>query len=404
MTYTVHSEGFNTPSSPGEMAAFDGTIVMTPSASRTVPIETEVPVLTGATQTNPVSAPRQSANRGKSSGGGGGGRKGGGGKGKKGSGGKAKTIEPKEKKEHEKDYYEEVNSQLNKTEKILSRIEKEEDRLIGDKARANQNKQLTLLQKEIRLNEEKLEINKQELKDTDERLKQQDKLAEQILKQQGLSMLIPEPVLDEDGVIANFEQISKALDDAHNQLIDKYNAAAKAGNEELTKEIEKQISKFDDYSKNLLDAAKRHDTLQSEIEETTNTLEDLKDAIEDIQIAAYNAALDAAEELQDLMDKGAELQGFFREFDPDSYLRSFSIDERPYERIIEDLYTLQNEYAVAGDQANQFYNDIIAQKRKELEETNDLYEQQAILDAIQYFEDEQSRITEDFLENGVVGY
>jgi hypothetical protein len=104
------------------------------------------------------------------------------------------------------------------------------------------------------------------------------------------------------------------------------------------------------------------------------------------------------------MDKGAELQGFFREFDPDSYLRSFSIDERPYERIIEDLYTLQNEYAVAGDQANQFYNDIIAQKRKELEETNDLYEQQAILDAIQYFEDEQSRITEDFLENGVVGY
>jgi chromosome segregation ATPase len=109
-------------------------------------------------------------------------------------------------------------------------------------------------------------------------------------------MLIPEPVLDEDGVIANFEQISKALDDAHNQLIDKYNAAAKAGNEELTKEIEKQISKFDDYSKNLLDAAKRHDTLQSEIEETTNALEDLKDAIEDIQIAAYNAALDAAEE------------------------------------------------------------------------------------------------------------
>lgn len=248
-----------------------------------------------ATKGNTGGAKRTSGTRpsGGSGGRGGGGK---GGKGKGGKGSKAKTIEPKEKKEHEKDYYEEVNSQLNKTEKILSRIEKEEDRLIGDKARANQNKQLTLLQKEIKLNEEKLEINKQELKDTDERLKQQDKLAEQILKQQGLSMLIPEPVLDEDGVIANFEQISKALDDAHNQLIDKYNAAAKAGNEELTKEIEKQISKFDDYSKNLLDAAKRHDTLQSEIEETTNALEELKNAMEDIRIAAYNSALDAAEE------------------------------------------------------------------------------------------------------------
>ena len=246
----------------------------------------------------PGAAKRTTASRPSGgSGGHGGGGKGGKGKGGKGGGGsKAKTIEPKEKKEHEKDYYEEVNSQLDKTEKILSRIEKEEDRLIGDKARANQNKQLTLLQKEIKLNEEKLKINKQELKDTDDRLKQQDKLAEQILKQQGISMNIPNPVFDEDGVIANFEQINKALDDAHNKLIDKYNAAAKAGNEELTKEIEKQIGKFDDYSKNLLDAAKRHDTLQSEIEETTNALEDLKDSIEDIQIAAYNAALDAAEE------------------------------------------------------------------------------------------------------------
>ncbi len=243
----------------------------------------------------PGAAKRTTASRpsGGSGGHGGGGK---GGKGKGGKGSSPKTIEPKEKKEHEKDYYEEVNSQLSKTEKILSRIEKEEDRLIGDKARANQNKQLDLLQKEINLNEEKLKINKQELKDTDEKLKQQDKLAEQILKQQGLSMLIPEPVFDEDGVIANYEQINKALDDAHNKLIDKYNAAAKAGNEELTKEIEKQISKFDEYSKNLLDSAKRHDALQSEIEETTNALEELKNAMEDIRIAAYNSALDAAEE------------------------------------------------------------------------------------------------------------
>ena len=318
--------------------------------------------------------------------GGGGGHKGGGGGGRKGS--SPKTIEPKEKKEHEKDYYEEVNSQLDKTEKILSRIEKEEDRLIGDKARANQNKQLTLLQKEIKLNEEKLKINKQELKDTDDRLKQQDKLAEQILKQQGISMNIPNPVFDEDGVIANFEQINKALDDAHNKLIDKYNAAAKAGNEELTKEIEKQISKFDDYSKNLLDAAKRHDTLQSEIEETTNALEDLKDAIEDIQIAAYKAGIEAGEKFEDIVEEGAELQGFFRDFDPGSFINSFSIDERPYERLIEDLYKLENLYNQNEEAANRFYDAMIAKKKEDLKNATSEEERQAIQTSIQYFEDE----------------
>ena len=332
------------------------------------------------------------ASRPSSTGGGrGGGSKGKGGKGSGSKGGKANTIKPKEKKEHEKDYYEEVNSQLDKTEKVLSRIEKEEDRLVGDKARANQNKQLALLQKEIKLNEEKLKINKQELKDTDEKLKQQDRLAEQILQQQGIQMVIPNPVFDEDGVIANYEQISKALDDAHNELVKKYNAAAEAGNQELTEQLQEQMDSFDKYSKNLLDSAKRHDALQSEIEETTNALEELKDAIEDIQIAAYKAGIEAAKNFQDVVEQGAQIEGFFRDFDSDSFVNSFSIDERPYEHLIEDLTELETLYNQNEEAANQFYDTMIAKKKEDLKNASSKEERQAIQASIDYFQKERDR-------------
>lgn len=217
-----------------------------------------------------------------SSGGRGGGGKGGGG----GGGSKAKTIEPKEKKNHQKDYYEEVNGQLDKTEKILSKIEKEEDRLIGDKARANQNKQLELLQKEIDLNKEKQKIQQQELKDIDAEIKEQDRLAESIARTGGVYDSIPDAVFDEDGIVSNYEQISAAIDNIHNKLIDQYNAAAAAGNEDLTKELSKTIEKFDKYGENILKSAQRHDKLQSEIEGTINELKQLQDTIEDIRIDA----------------------------------------------------------------------------------------------------------------------
>ena len=207
-------------------------------------------------------------------------------KGGGGGGSKAKTIEPKEKKTHQKDYYEEVSGQLDKTEKILSKIEKEEDRLIGDKARANQNKQLKLLQKEIDLNKEKQKIQQQELKDIDAEIKEQDRLAESIARTGGVYDSIPDAVFDEDGIVSNYEQISAAIDNIHNKLIDQYNAAAAAGNEDLTKKLSKTIEKFDKYGENILKSAQRHDKLQSEIEGTINELEQLQDTIEDIRIEA----------------------------------------------------------------------------------------------------------------------
>lgn len=325
----------------------------------------------------------------KSSGRGGSGGKGGGG----GSGSKAKTIEPKEKKDHQKDYYEEVNGQLNKTEKILSKIEKEEDRLIGDKARANQNKQLKLLQKEIDLNNKKLTIQKQELSDVDELIKDQDELAEKTAKNAGITdFSIPDIILDADGIVSNYEQISKRIDDIHNSLIDKYNEAAKAGNEELTKQLEKTISQFDKYGESILNGAQRHNALKAEIEGTLGELEDLDDAIEDIRIDAWKASTEAIDNLKELRESAAELEGFFSGYESDS----------PFRALIEDAYKLDNIYQISKKDAEDYYNEIISDKEKALKAATSENEKKAIQTSINYFKSLRDNLSDDKLGNGLL--
>ena len=314
-------------------------------------------------------------------------------KGGGGSGSKAKTIEPKEKKDHQKDYYEEVNSQLDKTEKILSKIEKEEDRLIGDKARANQNKQLELLQKEIDLNKEKQKIQQQELKDIDARIKEQDKLAESMARTGGVYDSIPDAVFDEDGIIANYEQISAAIDNIHNKLIDKYNAAAAAGNEDLTKSLSKTIEKFDKYGEDILKSAQRHDKLQSEIEGTINELEQLQDAIEDVRIDAWKASTEAIDNLKDLRETAAELEGFFSEYESDS----------PFRDLIIDSEKLNNIWSIGKDEAKAYYDEIIADKEKALKAATNEDERAAIKMSIDYFKALRDNVSDNGLNNGLLG-
>lgn len=315
--------------------------------------------------------------------------KGGGG----GGGSKAKTIEPKEKKTHQKDYYEEVSGQLDKTEKILSKIEKEEDRLIGDKARANQNKQLELLQKEIDLNKEKQKIQQQELKDIDAEIKEQDRLAESIARTGGVYDSIPDAVFDEDGIVANYEQISAAIDNIHNKLIDQYNAAAAAGNEDLTKELSKTIEKFDKYGENILKNAQRHNKLQSEIEGTVNELEELQDTIEDIRIDAWKASTEAIDNLKDLRENAAELEGFFSGYESDS----------PFRDLVIESEKLNNIWSIGKDQAKAYYDEIIADKQKALRLTTDKAEQAAIKNSIDYFKTLRDNLSGQGLNNGLLG-
>lgn len=322
-------------------------------------------------------------------------------KGGGGGGGSAKTIQPKEKKEHKKDYYEKVNSQLDKLKEQLSGIEKQEDRLIGSKARANQQKQIKLIEQEIKLEEERLKILQDtadsELKDVKAAMEAKDKLAEDILKGRGISFNIPAPQYDENGIITNYEAISAKIDEAHNKLIDQYNAAAAAGNEDLTKTIDEAIKKYDEYSAAILENAKRQNDIQKEIESTKNTIQELKDSITDINIEIYKVSLEAIESLKDLNKTHAELAGFLSGFKTDSPLRA----------LIEDLDELSNSYAVSKDKVQEFYNTLIEEKEKAKESADD--DEKAVIDKeIEYF---QKKINEaaagtktELWANGEVGY
>lgn len=206
------------------------------------------------------------------------------------------------------------------------------------------------MQKEIVLQKEKLEIlTNQEKVDVAKKLKETDKEAEKLLKKNKVLSIIPNPIYDEDGMIANYEQMSKAIDDAHNKLIDKYNAAAAAGNEELTKQIQKDIDKFDKLGDTILKNAKRSNEIVTEIEEVNNTIQELNDSIEDIRIDAYKASQEAIDNLKELQEEIAETNSLFRDFNEDSFMNSFSIDDTPYEKLIESVDKLGNTYSVTKE-------------------------------------------------------
>lgn len=328
----------------------------------------------------------------------------GGGKGKKGGGGKAKTIEEKEKKKHEKDYYEEIDTQLEKVEKELSRIEKQQDKLVGDKARANQNKQLGLLQKQIELQKEHLRILTEEEKvDVTKRLEEQDKEAEKLIQKYDKLFFIPDPVYDEDGIIANYEQISQAIDDAHNKMIDEYNEAAKAGNEELTKEIQKDIDKLKEYGDTILKDAKKLNDITVEVEDLNNEIQELYDAMQDIRIEAFKSYEEARDGLKEIRESAAELNTIFRDFDPNSFVNSFSIDDTPYDDLIETMHKLDTIYNITREDAESFYDKLIRQKEADLAKTDDLEEQMAIQQSIDFFNSRKNNLSADNLNNGYLG-
>ena len=274
---------------------------------------------------------------------------------------------------------------------------------MGDKAIANQNKQIKLLQKEIALNKDKLDIQKQELADVNALIKKNDERAEQAAKAQGIAASVPEIQLDEDGIVSNYEQISAKIDEIHNQLIDKYNAAAERSDEELTKEIAKSIEKFDEYGENLLKDIQRHNKLQSEIEETNNTLEELDDTIEDIRIDAYKAYQEAQDNFKELKENAAEMAAIFQDFNEEGFLTKWSLDDTPIGDMTKAMYELDNIYNVSKEDANDFYDSIIAQKEKEKQKATDPDEKAAIQSSIDFFEGQKANLTSDTLMNGVVG-
>lgn len=241
--------------------------------------------------------------------------------GKGGSGGSSKSIATKEKKEHQKDYYEEVDHQLSKIQKVLDGVQKSEDRLIGREAQANQKKQLELLAKEIKLHQTRLKIlQTEELRDVQNEVNQ----IWQAFSNNKITL--PAIEYDEDGIISNYEEISDALDKWHNYLVDRYNAAAAAGYESYCKTLEEWIKGIDDWGKKLLSGMSRFDDIQVEVIETNNIIAELQDSIEDLRIEMVRDILDAADQVAELNERYAELQGFLTGLGTDSSVRKLTRD------------------------------------------------------------------------------
>lgn len=316
------------------------------------------------------SAPRPSSGGG----GGGGGRKGGGG----GSGKTPKTpkaYEPKTKEPIKKeiDLYEKVNTQLDDVETTLKGIEKEEDRLIGDKARANMDKQISLLSKEIDLQKEKLKIQQQEQSD----------LAKELT---GYGYKF-----DSDGFITNYNEIIKSYETRLNNLIDQYNkTTTEEGQEALDKQIKQLEEEYDKAKK----AADRYDQLQGkELQDTLNAIEELKDAIEDLRIEAWKASTEAIDNIKELRESAADLEGLFSKYESDS----------PFRDLIVEGEKLNNIWSVGKDQAKDYYNEIIADKQKALKVATDEAEKAAIERSIKYFESLRDTLSDQRLNNGLLG-
>ena len=323
---------------------------------------------------------------------------------KKNGGGKKKEISTKDKREHEKDYYEKVDSLLEKTDEVLKGIQDKQDKLIGDKARGNQNKQIRLLEKELRILKEKRDILKnQERRDVRNQIKKDDKAAERVAKKAGVDMKIPDFKRNTDGIITNYEEVSAAVDKTYNAMVDKQKAAAKAGKEELAKNIGEYIDKFDKLSKSLLEGGKRSDEIEAELKKINNEIQDATFNIQDLRIEQFKLYTEARDGLKEALESGAELKKLFRDFDSDSFMNSFSIDDTPYGDLIENMSQLDDIYNITAKDATTFYDNLINQKQEALKTEKDPDTRNALEGAIKFFENRKANISEDGLQNGYLG-
>lgn len=302
----------------------------------------EVPQITGAESIEGAQiagigarSPRSAANAGK---GGGGSKKGGGGGSKKGGGGSkpkssgsgsGKTYDPKtkEKIEEDIDRYERVNAQLEGVGNDLEKINKEEDRLTGWKLADNFKEQNKLLTKQIALHEQKLAIQKEEARE----------LKNELASQFGITF-------DAEGYIQNYAATHRKLEQDVNNIINQYNATTtESGQEALEKQIDAAQKRLDKFKEKY----QRYDELfAGEMRETINTIEDLKDEIEDLNITLFDKAVDAADTIKEIQEAYIEFSQVFSGRDSDD----------PFRGMETSAQKLTKYFDVATKDMNKFYD------------------------------------------------
>ena len=294
----------------------------------------------------------------KSNGSGGGGGKKGGSGGSGGGGSSAKAYEPKTKDavEDEVDRYERVNAELDTLSNRLDKVADEQDRLTGFDIADNISKQIGLIKEQIKWENEKLKIQKQEAQE----------YRDQLASQYGIAY-------DAEGHITNYAETYKRLLDNLNGLINQYNATTtEEGQEALDKQIEAAQDNFDKYN----DLIEKYDKLNSNsILETEKDIEDFYDKIEDLQIEAFQKAVDAADNIKDLQESLIDFNAVFTGLDSDS----------PFRDMITSLDNLKTYWDVNTKAVDDYYDELIhrnkeamknasTQRKQELQYQNEVLE------------------------------
>lgn len=316
----------------------------------------EIPVFTGTHYTGPgvTSVGGGSSGRVGGGSGGGGGKKGGG-----GGGGSGKTYEPKEKDkiEDELDRYERVNAELDTLSNRLEKVADEQERLAGFDVADNMSEQIGLIKEQIKWQQEKLKIQKEEAQE----------YRDQLASQYGITY-------DAEGHVANYADVYKRLLNELNGLINQYNASTtEAGQEALDKQIEDAQDKFDKFN----DLIKDYDELVSNsILESEKQIEDFYDQIEDLQIEAFQKAVDAVDNIKDLQETLIDFNAVFTGLNSDS----------PFRDMITSLENLKTYWDVNTVAVDDYYDELIkrnkeAMKNASAEQKKNLEYQNKVLEA-----------------------
>lgn len=319
------------------------------------PIDTEIPVFEGTHYTGPgvSSVGGVSSGRLGGGGGGGGGKKGGGG------GGGGKSYEPKKKDpiEDELDRYERVNAELDTLSNRLEKVADEQERLAGFDVADNMSEQIGLIKEQIKWQQEKLKIQKEEAQE----------YRDQLASQYGITY-------DAEGHIANYVDVYKRLLNELNGLINQYNATTtEAGQEALDKQIEDAQDKFDKFN----DLIEDYDGLVSNsILESEKQIEDFYDQIEDLQIEAFQKAVDAVDNIKDLQETLIDFNAVFTGLNSDS----------PFRDMITSLENLKTYWDVNTVAVDDYYDELIkrnkeAMKNASAEQKKNLEYQNKVLEA-----------------------
>lgn len=264
----------------------------------------------------------------------GGTKRGSGGGGKGGSGGSKKSYTPKKKEKIKEDVdrYEKVNTKLEDVENTLSRINKEQGRTKGFDLGDNLDKQTDLLNKQLSITKEKYKIQKKEA----------EELRGKLSKNFGVKF-------DGEGFIKNYASTLKKLEGNVNNLISQYN---KATTESAQNALEKKIEKAQKRLDNFKELYQRYDTLWgTELRESEEAVEDLKDAIEDLRIEAFKTATQVVDNIKDLNEHMVDFDRALRN------VKSLR-DDNPFDDLADSTKKLGYYIDDADGSANNFYNNL----------------------------------------------